>query len=90
LLQHLAYFMRNFSNIYIFIKYILIEYFHCVNDVLMIHYNELSTNMQEMFLKFIMVCSDLKFTIQKANQKTDFLDITIQKRMKQYWNFPIY
>ena len=46
--------------------------------------------MKEIFLEFIMVCFDLKFTTEKANQKTDFLDITIQKRMKQDWNFPVY
>ena len=47
--------MRNFSNMYLFIKYILIGYFHCVNDVVMIHYNEMSTNLKEIFLEFIMV-----------------------------------
>lgn len=77
----------NFSNICFFIKYILIGYFHCVNDVLMIHYNEMSTNMKEIFLEFIMVCSDLKCTIQKANQKTDFLDITIKKENEAILEF---
>lgn len=79
--------MRNFSNIYIFIKYKLIGYFYCVNDILMIHYNEMSTNMKEIFLEFTMVCSDLKFTIEKVNQKIDFLDITIHKRMKARLEF---
>jgi hypothetical protein len=43
--------------------------------------------MKEIFLEFIMVCSDLKCTIQKANQKTDFLDITIKKENEAILEF---
>jgi hypothetical protein len=85
----------------ILLKYHIVGYFRCVDDILIV-YNKTTSNIYDVFNAFINLMPTMKFTIEEEKEyKINFLDITILKendnlsfnipgnQLQQILSFPI-
>jgi hypothetical protein len=73
------YFLFLEHNIYdIFIKHKIIGYLRYIDDILLIYYEELN-DINLTLKEFNNIQPNLQFTMEKEENKVNFLDITIKK-----------